>query len=49
MQTDNKIQTGTDRTTIPQTLLDRIEQEWQQMRLQAASAPKRPNSQDIAN
>ncbi|WP_175552067.1 hypothetical protein [Pararhizobium antarcticum] len=40
MNANTKTPSETERSTIPQPLLDRIENEWHQMRVNAPAAPK---------
>ena len=43
MNAETKIQADATRATVPQHILDRFENAWQQMRLNAASAQKPSN------
>ncbi|URK88212.1 hypothetical protein LP421_12640 [Rhizobium sp. RCAM05350] len=46
MNAQSKIQADTTRPTVPQHILDRFENAWQQMRANATSAPKSPATED---
>jgi len=46
MNAQSKIQADTTRSTVPQHILDRFENAWQQMRANASPAPKSPASDD---
>lgn len=46
MNPDTKQPSDTSRLTIPKHVLDRIENEWQQVRSQASSAPAARRPQD---
>lgn len=46
MNAETKVQADATRATVPQHILDRFENAWQQMRLNASSAPKPSNSTD---
>ncbi|MBP1859794.1 hypothetical protein [Rhizobium herbae] len=46
MNAQSKIQADTARSTVPQHILDRFENEWQQMRASASSAPKPSQTDD---
>ena len=40
MNAETKIQADATRATVPQHILDRFENAWQQMRLNASASPK---------
>lgn len=46
MNAQSKIQADTTRATVPQHILDRFENAWQQMRANASSAPKSAADED---
>ncbi|CAN7180662.1 hypothetical protein LJR255_000366 [Pararhizobium sp. LjRoot255] len=46
MNAETKIQADATRATVPQHILDRFENAWQQMRLNASSAQKPSNGTD---
>jgi hypothetical protein len=46
MNIQNKMQADTTRSTVPQHILDRFENAWQQMRENAASTPKSSDTND---
>ncbi|WP_349433489.1 hypothetical protein [Pararhizobium sp. A13] len=46
MNAESKIQPDTTRSTVPQHILDRFENAWQQMRLNASSVQKPSSSTD---
>lgn len=46
MNAQSKMQADTTRSTVPQHILDRFENAWQQMRANASSAPKSASGDD---
>jgi hypothetical protein len=46
MNAETKIQADATRATVPQHILDRFENAWQQMRLNASSMQKLPTGTD---
>ena len=46
MNAQSKIQADTARSTVPQHILDRFENEWQKMRASASSTPKPAQTDD---
>ena len=46
MNAETKIQADATRATVPQHILDRFENAWQQMRLNASSTQKPSNGTD---
>ena len=46
MNAQSKIQADTTRSTVPQHILDRFENAWQQMRANASPAPKSASGDD---
>ena len=46
MNAQSKMQADTTRSTVPQHILDRFENAWQQMRANASPAPKSASGDD---
>ncbi|MDW5314476.1 hypothetical protein [Rhizobium sp. PL01] len=46
MNAQSKIQADTNRSTVPQHILDRFESAWQQMRANASEIPKSATAED---
>jgi hypothetical protein len=46
MNAQSKIQADTNRSTVPQHILDRFESAWQQMRANASEIPKSAAAED---